>query len=223
MSDRLTTRERILEVSRELFNEKGFAATAVSEIAARAGIATGNLTYHFATKRELAAELERRARRQWREAHTRLQTGEIASDYVELVRSGMNRSWENRFLLRDRAQFREGTPARVPDRDMGADLEILKGCLERMSKEGMLRRDLPVDPSVLARSLFVISRYWMDHLRETDGLDRVSWADQERGLRHHFAALFPCLTAAARKEFESALVHLASGQAIEEAEPRSER
>ena len=63
----------------------------------------------------------------------------------------------------------------------------------------------------------------MDHLRETDGLGRVSWADQEHGLQHHFAVLFPCLTAAARKEFESALVHLASGQAIEEAEPRSER
>ena len=39
----------------------------------------------------------------------------------------------------------------------------------------------------------------------------------------HFAVLFTCSTAAARKEFESALVRLASAEAIEEAEPRSER
>ena len=43
MPDRSTTRERILEVSRELFNENGYAATPVSEIAARVGIATGQV------------------------------------------------------------------------------------------------------------------------------------------------------------------------------------
>jgi len=111
MPDR-STRERILEVSRELFNENGYAATPVSEIAARAGIATGNLTYHFATKRELAKELEKRARQQLREARTDLQTGAIASDYVEILRFGMNMTWENRFLFRDRTQFRSGTQAR---------------------------------------------------------------------------------------------------------------
>jgi AcrR family transcriptional regulator len=223
LSDRLTTRERILEASRKLFNENGYAATPVSEIAARAGIATGNLTYHFATKRELAEELERRARRQWREARTGLQTGVIASDYVEILRSGMKRSWENRFLFRDRTQYRDDTRAHPPDHDMAADLEMLHEYLQRMNKEGMFRRDLQLDLSVLARSLFVVSRYWMDHLREIDGLERVSWADQERGLQHHFAVLFPYLTAAARKEFESALVRLASGQAIEEAEARIEQ
>ena len=92
-----------------------------------------------------------------------------------------------------------------------------------MSKEGMFRRDLQVDLGVLARSLFVISRYWMDHLRETDGLEQVTWADHERGLQHHLAVLFPCLTAAARRRFEAALLRLASRQAIEDAEGGNER
>ena len=223
MPDRSTTRERILEASRELFNENGYAATPVSEIAARAGIATGNLTYHFATKRELARELEKRARQQLREARTDLRTGGIASDYVQLLRFGMNKTWENRFLFRDRAQYHDGTAVGVPDRDMAADLGILHEHLRRMSKEGMFRRDLQVDLGVLARSLFLISRYWMDHLRETDGLERVTWADQERGLQHHFAILLPFLTAAARREFETALLRLASRQAIEDVEGGSER
>ncbi len=54
----------------------------------------------------------------------------------------------------------------------------------------MFRRDLQVDLGVLARSLVVINRYWMDHLRET--------------------------------EFETALVRLASLQAIEDAEGGNE-
>lgn len=223
MSDRLTTRERILEVSRKLFNEKGYAATPVSEIAASAGMATGNLTYHFPTKRELAEELEKRARRRWRDARADLGTGTIADDYVELLRFAMSNSWENRFLLRDHAQFRDDTRARRPDRDRAADVRMLHEHLQRMNKEGMFRKDLQLDLSVLARSLFVISRYWMDHLRETDGLEKVSWADQERGLQHHFAVLFPCLTAAARRKFESALLHLAGSLAIEDGERGDER
>ena len=58
----------------------------------------------------------------------------------------------------------------------------------------------------------------MDQLRETDGLEQAAWVDQERGLQHHFAVLFPCLTAAARRKFESALMRIASRQAIEDTE-----
>jgi len=45
----------------------------------------------------------------------------------------------------------------------------------------------------------------MDHLRETEGLARIAWEDQERGIEHHFAVLLPCLTASARRAFEAAL------------------
>ena len=52
----------------------------------------------------------------------------------------------------------------------------------------------------------------MDHLSEAEGLVDVTWVDQERGLQHHFAILFPCLNAAGKREFESALERLAGRQ-----------
>ena len=58
MSDRPTTRERILEVSRRLFNERGYAATSIAEIAATVGIAKGNLTYHFPAKYDLVLNFD---------------------------------------------------------------------------------------------------------------------------------------------------------------------
>src|ERR1700735_2094005 len=49
------TRGALLEAARQLFAEKGFAATGREEIAARAGVTRGALYHHFASKTELAA------------------------------------------------------------------------------------------------------------------------------------------------------------------------
>lgn len=49
------TRGALLRAARELFAEKGFAATGREEIAERAGVTRGALYHHFASKTELAA------------------------------------------------------------------------------------------------------------------------------------------------------------------------
>src|ERR1700729_4235807 len=49
------TRGALLLAARELFAEKGFAATGREEIAERAGVTRGALYHHFASKTELAA------------------------------------------------------------------------------------------------------------------------------------------------------------------------
>lgn len=214
MPARPSTRERILDASRRLFNEKGYAATTLAEIADSIGIAQGNLTYHFPTKRELAVEIERRGRRRVRENRERARRGVAADDYVRFLLFSMTFTWEHRFLLRDHAQFAKERARVRADPDMAADLALLRDALRRMTKDGAFRRDVDVDPDVLARSLWIVSRYWMDHLREVEGVEQVSWADQERGVRHHFAVLLPYLSKAARRELEAAVVRVASRAAI---------
>jgi AcrR family transcriptional regulator len=216
VSDRSTTRERILDASRQLFNERGYAGTTLAEIAAAVGIAEGNLWYHFRTKRDLVVALEKRLRQMVRAHRARYPKGSVADDYVECVLFSMNLAWDNRFLLRDHMQFRSAGRALRLDPDMAADLEMLHEMLLRMKKEGMLRRDLPVDLRVLARSLWIVSRYWMDHLREIEGLDEIEWADQARGFQHHFAVLLPYLTAPARRALEAGVGRVSSRLAAAE-------
>jgi hypothetical protein len=60
-----------------------------------------------------------------------------------------------------------------------------------------------------------VGRYWTDYLRESEGVERVTWADQERGIQHHFAVLLPYLTASARRDFEAALLRASSQVAAE--------
>ena len=211
MTDRATTRERILDASRRLFNDKGYAATTLAEIAASIGIAQGNLTYHFPTKRELVAELEKRMTRQLREHRERHRNAVVTDDYVDLLLFAMNHASENRFLLRDRAQFGDDPDSLPIAPEAAADLETLRGLLARARKEGLFRRDLEVDLDVLARSLWIVSRYWMDHLREVEGVDEATWDDLERGVRHHFAVLLPYLSASARRDLESALRRASGG------------
>lgn len=209
-TDRTTTRERILESSRKLFNEKGYAATTLAEIAKSVGIAPGNLTYHFPTKGELVTELKKRMEEEVNAQHARHQQGSVIEDYVELLLCAMRHASENRFLLRDRAQFADEPAIAAPD--LADDLEALHGLLVRAQAEGLFRRDMQIDLRVVARSLWIMSRYWLDHLREFEGIEDVTWRDLERGVQHHFAMLLPYLNKSARQELDAAILRASAFQ-----------
>ena len=203
MGSKTSTAERILEAGRRLFNAKGYAATSLNDIAKSVGISKGNLTYHFSTKRDLAKRLIADTRQIARDRRLSLRLGDIADDYVEHLLFAMDMTWNNRFLLRDRMEFAEELSGQ--DSELVADFEELLALIKRIDAAGMFRRDAVADLEILTRSIWIVSRYWMDHLREFEGHEEISWADQELGIRQHFAVLLPCLTAPARRRFESAL------------------
>ncbi len=199
------TRARILETSLRLFNENGYVATALAEIASAVGIAPGNLSYHFPTKRDLAGELEARARNEARARHSFRKEGPVFEDYVEGILVSMDHAWDYRFLMRNTARNAGGRDCRTGDPDLAADLAWIRRQLRRMARRGYFRREFAESIPMLARSLFVVSRYWMDHLHEMEGLDVVSRVDQRRGVEHHLSLLRPCLTAGGRREFEDSV------------------
>ena len=51
----MTTRERIIACAEALFREKGYNSVSMREIAEKAGIRVGNLTYYYSRK-ELLVE-----------------------------------------------------------------------------------------------------------------------------------------------------------------------
>lgn len=213
MARHQSTPERILEAARRHFNESGYAATTLTGIAASIGISQGNLTYHFPTKRSLAVRLREQARARIAARRAARRSGAIVDDYVEHLLFAMDLTWSYRFLLRDRAQFVDEGEASGPPAEMVADFEELRGLIDRIAAAGMFRRGLAVDLDALARSLWIVSRYWMDHLSEMGRLDTVTWNDQERGIHHHFTVLSPCLTTPARRQLEAALRRASSGYA----------
>ena len=216
MYSRLTTRERILETSLRLFNEQGYSATSLTRIATEVGIAKGNLTYYFATKQALALELEHRARVQAVERRKSGSSGLLFADaYVQTIWFGLSDWWSYRFLYRDHAQYQDNSLRQLPNQPMIDDIQKIHASLKRMETESMLRSGYVPDLQVLARTLFMVTRFWLDHLRETEGPIQFSAEVQRRGLEHHFAVLLPNLTAEARRQFEAALDRLSAGSGIE--------
>lgn len=56
---RIAHRERLLDAARQLLAEGGYAAASISALADRAGVATGSVYNHFASKQELLAAVFR--------------------------------------------------------------------------------------------------------------------------------------------------------------------
>ena len=51
------TKEKIVEISKELFRQKGYDQVLIKDISSAAGIAAGNLNYYFPTKETIAYEI----------------------------------------------------------------------------------------------------------------------------------------------------------------------
>jgi AcrR family transcriptional regulator len=84
-----TTRERLLRAAQDLIEEGGYGAASVIAIAERAGVASGTLYRHFASKEELFVELFRtvcsREERAMRAASDRMPAGSTAAERLETV------------------------------------------------------------------------------------------------------------------------------------------
>ena len=121
-------------------------------------------------------------------------------------------TWNYRFLMRDRGIFHDAEAVVPPSPILVASFEERRALIGRIDDEGLFRAGAVADLDMLARSLWILSRYWMDHLREMEQLDRIEWADVERGIEHHFSVLLPTLTAAGRRRFVAALSRASSSQ-----------
>jgi len=204
MTQRSATASRILEASRELFNMKGYAATSVTEIAASLGMSQGNLTYHFPTKQALAMAIEDDLLEIMQGRRANANESAIADDYIEHVTFGMEITWRYRFVMRDRPIYGGGPIGQRPDSQLANDLGDLTGLLRRMEAQGLFFEGALEDLELLARSLWIVSRFWIDYLKEVEGLIQPRWSDQERGIDQHLALLLPRLRTSAQREFEDA-------------------
>ena len=200
-----TTPERIADVARRRFNRKGYASTTLTEIADEVGISQGNLTYHFPTKLDLALHLSEQVRVSTEGHRSDRREGDLADDYVEQLRFVMETTWRYLFLIRDRGIFDDANAVVPPSPILVAALEERRQMIRRIEHEGLFRADAEIDVEKLACSLWILSRYWVEYLREMEERDEIEWAEVERGIEHHFAVLLPLMTAVGRRRFRAAL------------------
>ncbi|MCU0494714.1 MAG: TetR/AcrR family transcriptional regulator [Chloroflexaceae bacterium] len=98
----MTTKERILEAARRLFNAEGTAAVSTNHVAAAAGISPGNLYYHFRNKEEIIRAIFEQLSATWDSLFT-LPTDRppTLDDLQRLVANNFLVLWDYRFLYRE--------------------------------------------------------------------------------------------------------------------------
>ena len=83
-------KQQLVDAAMVLFAERGYAATRISDICARAGVAKGLFYWYFPTKLDLFSELVRSMRHRLRRAQA--DAMEPAADPIERVRQGTTAS-----------------------------------------------------------------------------------------------------------------------------------
>jgi AcrR family transcriptional regulator len=157
------TRQRILDTTLALYNERGEPQVSTSLIAAELGISAGNLHYHFRRKDELSTALLQRF---VAEFDALLPPPGWRADHVEdawlLLHLLLETMWRYRFLFRDLS----GVMAR--DRRAGQRLamvferavDVARGiCLGLVEQGVMTARDVEID--ALSANIAVVALYWL--------------------------------------------------------------
>jgi len=157
------TRQRILDATLALYNERGEPQVSTSLIATELGISAGNLHYHFRRKDQLSAALLERF---VSEFEATLPPAGWRADQVEdawlLLHVLLETLWRYRFLFRDLSGIIERDRhagqrlASVFDRAVEASRGICLGLVERglMTATG-------AEIDALAENIAVVSLYWL--------------------------------------------------------------
>lgn len=188
------TRDRVLHVALDLFNERGSGSVSTNQVAASAGISPGNLYYWFADKDEIVRELYA----QFVGAYERLwAAGDI--DALDLtpdevfarLAEGAALSRSYAFLARDLLGLLHADPVLASEYRAVRERRIAEftGLASRWRTRGVIR-DLD-DETVadLVQALWVIAEMWLA-FAELDG----GQADAEHGTRLLRVVLRPYLT-----------------------------
>jgi AcrR family transcriptional regulator len=191
----MKTRERILDVAIQLFNESGTHAISTNHIAEAAGISPGNLYYHFRNKEEIIRAIYDRMSAGWGEIHT-LPAGQspTLTDITTIVRRNYEVLLPYRFFYREMALLirndSELQQKYQAVRNGGfANIQYL---LTQFIDAGVVRAPtLPTTLEDLAAMVWMVVEFWLVFVEM--GGDSVTPDQQERGIDLLMQVLQPYL------------------------------
>lgn len=199
------TRQRILDVTLGLYNDRGEPNVSTSLIATELGISAGNLHYHFRRKDELSAALLEQF---VAEFEASLPPPAWRADNVEdvwlLLHLILESLWHYRFLFRDLS----GIMAR--DRRAGARLAKVFGravqaargiCLGLVERDQMIATGAEIE--ALSANIAVVALYWLSFESARNPRHDAAGEAMARGVYQVLMLVAPFLQAESRLHLET--------------------
>ena len=185
-------RERIIEASLELFNERGASSVTTNHIAAHLSISPGNLYYHFANKEEIIRALFPQVSEAVYAAIPLPPEGKItAADVGRYHLAGIDSLWRFRFVLRDLNELLARDPI-LAEAFLEMQLWVrgqFESLFERLIQQGQMRRpDPPEDLSRIATNSFILWSSWIRFLTTSRAKLEIDPVDVADGALQGFLA-----------------------------------
>jgi AcrR family transcriptional regulator len=205
---KVNTRDRILDASQALFNDKGPDRVTTAEIARSVGINEGNLYYHFKTKEALLQALFERLEAD-ATAFMMDAGSNTATDpgvYSNFMRRWFSIVWAHRYIFRDLPGIIAIAPSlREPTRALSTGMRLgVEGMLHQMTNAHLI--DVPdKDAPQLLANVWIVSTYWAVYLSLQEGIDDLGPEHLDWGLQQVASLFRPYLSDAAKSEFQSML------------------
>ncbi len=171
---KLSTRDRILDCCRDLFNERGAAEVTTAEIATAVGISEGNLHYHFRRKEQIVTALFE----QFEAALDRAGTGgehlgHRPQAYRVYLAGWFNAMWEWR-LFYAASIYRLAPDLRPRLKQMTDSGQTqVRRTLGRLADEGVLSA-APEELDRLVVNAWIVASYWIDYLLTRQGVETIT-------------------------------------------------
>ncbi|MEN9682676.1 MAG: hypothetical protein RLZZ427_427 [Pseudomonadota bacterium] len=164
---RQSTRDRIVEAARVLFNEQGYELVTTAALAAHLGIAEGNLWYHFKTKRALLDALAARYADVIEARLLLAPASDAVASYVRLLETLMSEFRAFRFLYRDQRGYGELADQIAQNAPRWLEMTVaqIEAHLAALVAAGLLDRPREQLRDV-AINATIILRYGLEHYRE---------------------------------------------------------
>lgn len=188
------TRDRLLEASLILFNERGFGAVTTASIAQQTGVLEGSLWYHFRTKKDILAGHIAVLQKVFEAANLNADSPD-AETIIAGIFGAYDVIWDFRYILRDDfgAVLDADEPVLQTARLINDFLDTwTEGRIQHAQDHGLLHIEADQMEDI-SEIILVIGRYWLDFsgkkYPDTDGAQL-----RLKGLRHIFTVLSPYLT-----------------------------
>ncbi len=194
-----TTRERILEACRTLFNERGPAEVTTAEIATGVGISEGNLHYHFRRKDQIVTALFERFEEALDAAGAAAQGLRARPQtHRQYLAGWFNTMWEWRLFyaagIYRMAPELQPRLTRLTDHGQAQ----VRSTLGMLVSEGVLcATDEELDRLVV--NAWIVASYWIDYLRSRQGVETITRTHLQWGYAQVEALFTPYAVAAARR------------------------
>ncbi|MCG2573994.1 TetR/AcrR family transcriptional regulator [Acinetobacter sp. ME22] len=209
------TKQRILNLSLQLFNERGERAVTTNHIAAELEMSPGNLYYHFRNKQEIIKALTDQYQRETLEMLALPKTRSVnADDKIRYFQVLSEQLWRYRFLHRDVYHLAENDLNFKQQYAQFARQVMQQGqCIYQAFVDAGLMKMTPVEIEALIVNIWIVLTNWTNFLFMTGHLDDQNQLEDKwvwQALRQMLFLEGPYLQGESRATYEALLNSLGS-------------